>query len=123
MMSKVVDDASAQEFLSLRALITEPATTVVIARHGLQWWAGYFMKVPVREERVSPEALAKYTRVLRLEQKQTRGGPPRGGGGPSDAFAPSDARSLATADGKIVHDGTYFTLYEVRSAATPQEAP
>lgn len=123
MMAKVVDDASAQEFLSLRALITEPATTVVIARHGLQWWAGYFMKVPVREERIAADAIAKYTRVLRLEQKQSRGGPPRGGGGPPDAFAPSDARSLATADGKIVHDGTYFTLYEVRSAATTPVAP
>ncbi|MCX5688705.1 MAG: hypothetical protein NTV94_02750 [Planctomycetota bacterium] len=117
MMSKVVDDASAEEFRSLRAMITEPATTVVIARHGLQWWAGYFMKVPVREERVSQEAIAKYTRVLRLEQKQGAGGPRRGGGGPPGGFEGEDLFGGDQSSEKLLHDGKYFTLREVRSAA------
>ena len=83
-------------------------TAIVIARHGLQWWAGYFLKVPVREEHATQEQLAKYDRVYVLSEKKggmDRGGPPGGG---------EDISRLAR-DGEIVHDGEFYRLVLITS--------
>jgi hypothetical protein len=104
MMVRVIEDDAAAELRSLRPLITDPAGTVVLARHGLQWWAGYLLKVPVREEGASAELIAKYQRVLVLEQKGGRQrGPERRG--PSSAGADG---------GILVHDGEHVRLTQIR---------
>ncbi|MBS0187340.1 MAG: hypothetical protein JSS51_04680 [Planctomycetes bacterium] len=99
----VVADEAVSEFRSLRGVVPTDGTAIVIARHGLQWWAGYFLNVPVREEHATQEQLAKYERVYVLSEKNAstgRGGPPGGG---------EDIARLAR-NGEIVHDGEFYRL-------------
>lgn len=99
----VVADEAIGEFRSLRGVVPTDGSAIVIARHGLQWWAGYFLKVPVREEHATQEQLAKYERVYVLSEKKGgmgRGGPPGGG---------EDIARLAR-NGEIVHDGEFYRL-------------
>jgi hypothetical protein len=82
----VIPEGSDAELIAMRPLIADPAKTLVVARHGLQWWAGHLLHTPVRNT-VPDDAFTKYDRVLQLVEVGGRGGPqgfggPRGFGGP-----------------------------------------
>lgn len=81
----VIPDGSDAELISMRAVIADPDKTLVVARHGLQWWAGHFLHTPVRNS-VPDDAFTKYDRVLQLVEIGGRGGAPGGFGGPPDGF-------------------------------------
>ncbi len=122
-MGAVVDDGAAPEFRSMRGLVPTDGSSVVVARHGLQWWAGYFLRTPVREEHATPQQLAKYTRVFVLQEKRSnRLGPPGRADRPESAHdIPSDRRIPGGRqdevripdDARIVHDGEYYKLAEL----------
>ena len=76
----VIPDGSDEELIAMRALIGDPDKTLVVARHGLQWWAGHFLHTPVRNT-LPDDAFTKYDRVLQLVEVGGRGGA-RGLGGP-----------------------------------------
>ena len=76
----VIPDGSDEELIAMRALIGDPDKTLVVARHGLQWWAGHFLHTPVRNT-LPDDAYTRYDRVLQLVEVGGRGGP-RGFGGP-----------------------------------------
>jgi hypothetical protein len=84
----VVQEQTVAELEALRALIPEPRTTLVSARHGLQWWAGYVLFTPVRDQNLPEDAFTKYSRVLMIEEtgQGVGSGPPGGpsGGGRRD---------------------------------------
>jgi hypothetical protein len=84
----VVQEQTVAELEALRALIPEPRTTLVSARHGLQWWAGYVLFTPVRDQNLPEDAFTKYSRVLMIEEtgQGVGSGPPGGpsGGGRQD---------------------------------------
>lgn len=117
---QIVRDNAAPELLALRGQVPTDGTAVVLARHGLQWWVGYFLQTPVREEHATAEQLAKYSRVFILNEKP----------GTRDEFEPSnnrrgprdDARQRPSPMGEsialpatatLVHDGAFYTLHEV----------
>lgn len=115
---QIVLDAAAPELFALRGKVPTDGTAVVLARHGLQWWAGYFLKTPVREEHATAEQLEKYTRVFILNEKPAaRPTPPRRG--PDDRRndrrpEPPMGESIPLpADAVMIHEGTYYTLHEV----------
>lgn len=115
---QIVLDAAAPELLSLRGTVPTDGSAVVLARHGLQWWAGYFLKTPVREEHATAEQLEKYTRVFILNEKPAaRPTPPRRGpndrGNDRRPEPPMGESIPLPADATIIHDGTYYTLHEV----------
>jgi hypothetical protein len=71
-----IDSEEAGDLREMRGQIPEPASTLVIATHGLEWWAGYFLHTPVRvvsmdpqtygsiRASVPPDAFERYRRVL-----------------------------------------------------------
>lgn len=118
---QVVSDAAAPELLALRGTVPTDGKSVVLARHGLQWWTGYFLNTPVREEHATAEQLAKYDRVFILNEKPgTRAEfePQNDRRGPrnDDRRPPSPmGQSIAIpANASLIHDGTFYTLHEVR---------
>lgn len=55
----------AGELRTLKQQITDPGSTLVIAPHGLEWWAGYILGTPVRSE-VPRDASGQYRHVVWL---------------------------------------------------------
>ncbi|MBL8886657.1 MAG: hypothetical protein JNK16_08350 [Phycisphaerales bacterium] len=123
----VVADEAVPEFRSMRGIVPTDGSAVVIARHGLQWWAGYFLKTPVREEHATQEQLEKYDRVFVLTEKRGGGGggggpgrAPNGNGGPEDGPGPDRGGTGRPAGGgsairvppnaEVVHDGEFYKL-------------
>lgn len=68
----VIDQRTLDELRSIRERIDDPARTLVVARHGLQWWAGHVLHTPVRNV-IPDDAFTRYDRVLMLRER--RGGP------------------------------------------------
>jgi hypothetical protein len=73
-----IDLDAAEDLRDMRIQIPEPEATLVIATHGLEWWAGYFLHTPVRvasmepetygsvRASVPPDAFQRYQRVLHV---------------------------------------------------------
>jgi hypothetical protein len=103
-MTSVVPDDSTDEFRSLRKHVEDPIRTVVVARHGLEWWAGYFMHTAVRDlnGNMSDDPFDRYDRVLLLLDK-----------GDYEHYSQFSPAMLP--DGSaLVHDGTYFRLFNIK---------
>lgn len=101
----VVDGRVARELAELRAQIPRPDTTLVVAPHGLEWFAGYFLHTPVRQgpygtihrNDLPSDSFARYRRVLLLR------------------FARLAARPSAAADPgmvRVVYAGSALEMYE-----------
>jgi len=113
----VVADEAVPEFRSMRGIVPMDGSAVVIARHGLQWWAGYFLKTPVREEHATKEQLEKYNQVFILQEvRAERSQPmPVGGEGGRNPGPPRDSMRLP-ANSRLVFDGTHYRLFETPKA-------
>ena len=95
--SPVIPEGSDTELISMREVVGSSGTTLVVARHGLQWWAGHFLHTPVRNT-VPDDAFTKYDRVLELVEIGGRGRPGGFGGGGGfggDGFGPPDRPQAA----------------------------
>lgn len=90
--------------------------TLVVAPHGLQYWAGHFMHAAGRLDRVPDDAREKYQRVFVLQQRgggvgsSPGGGPGRRQTGPG---GPGGGMVLVPDDAVRIFRGDYFTLWEV----------
>ena len=84
----------------MRAEIASPQTTLIVAAHGVQWWAGHTLHTPVRMGKIPDDAFTKYSRVLILKKnKGDRRGKPE-----EQLDMPEKIR--------LVYEGTYFNLFE-----------
>lgn len=110
----VVADEAVPEFRSMRGIVPMDGSAVVIARHGLQWWAGYFLKTPVREEHATQEQLEKYDRVFVLQEVRAEQGRPMQQG---DQGASQRGTVRPPADSRIVFDGAHYRLFETTRAS------
>ncbi len=96
----VLSQVELQELFDMRAQIASPQTTLVVAAHGVQWWAGYVLHTPVRMGKVPDDATTKYSRVFILQKiKGDRRGRP-------------DEQLDMPENAKLVYEGTYFNLFE-----------
>jgi hypothetical protein len=132
----VVQEQTVAELEALRAMIPEPRTTLVSARHGLQWWAGYVLFTPVRDQNLPEDAFTKYSRVLMIEEtgqgvgsgppggpsgggrrdggrSELRAGRRDGGGGPPGGMGGRGGRVSIPAGSKKIFEGQTLRVWEL----------
>lgn len=67
----VISQAAFQDLKNLEGHIAKPESTLIIARHGLEWWTAWQLRTKVGQEKAVDEAtLEKYDRILVLTQRQ-----------------------------------------------------
>jgi len=96
----VLSQVELQELLDMRTQIASPQTTLIVAAHGVQWWAGHVLHTPVRMGKIPDDAITKYSRVLLLQK--IRG----------DRRGKPDEQLDMPENAKLVYKGTYFNLFE-----------
>jgi len=102
-----IDPTSVPELQGASALIARPTRTLVIARHGLEWWAAWFLRTRVAQEfDLEPSVWDEYDEVFCLVQKTAPPGP----GGPKGAGARSFPEVRLSDDALVVYDGQHFVL-------------
>jgi len=101
-----ITEPAYRELHQMVGLIAEPKKSLVVARHGLEWWAAWVLAADVAEAyRVDAETISKYPAVFYLQQiaDMPRFGPAGPGGQPfPEAQAPAEA--------EVVFQGRYFRL-------------
>jgi hypothetical protein len=122
----VISQPQLQELFALRSRIPAPRTTLVIAGHGLEWWAGYALHTPVRSQQVPEDAFTRYSRVVVLRMREGadsaggrgfdgpgRRGGPSGRGGPGGPRGASEPAVTVPSGAQRVYQGESFELFEV----------
>jgi hypothetical protein len=105
-------EGSLEELYAMQPCVKDPKTTLVLARHGLEWWAAWAWRTRVAEQYgITPRAWQRYKEVLFL--RQVAGRNPRSPAGFSgltfqDIEIPSDAT--------VLFAGKYFVLAKVDRA-------
>lgn len=133
--------AEFEELQTLKAQVLTPEQTLVVARHGLEWWTAWVLHTHVAQSRaVRASDWKKYSEVLFIQEKRGHHGPPdasrhgeRGGTGtdrqtasdrprggpPGETFGgPGGGQMMegTIPDGaEILSDGTYFRLARVKT--------
>src|SRR5206468_1369725 len=95
-------EGAATELKEFRAQIVNRQSTLVVAPHGLEWWAGYFLDTPVRMK-LLPDA-SRYKRVLRIVHTIAFKPPDAGPGFSPRPLGPPALR---------IYGGTYVNVYEL----------
>ncbi len=104
-----ITEPAYHELRQMVGLITEPKKSLVVARHGLEWWAGWVLATDVAEAyRVDAETISKYQTVFYLQQ--IADAPSYGPSGPG---GPPFPEAQAPAEAKVVFQGRYFRLAKV----------
>ena len=120
------------ELRTLAPLVTRPDRTLVVARHGLEWWTAWTLHTHVAQPRAVRAAdWSNYDTVLFIREKgdgrgpgipgpgsspegDFRGGPPLGFGGVGGPGGRPPMMGAEIPDGaEILHDGTHFRLARV----------
>ena len=95
-----------EELRSLAPLCPDPERTLVVARHGLEWWAAWTLHTHIAQPTaVTADDWSAYTRVLHMQEKRPAR-PPCGPG--HELTLPPDA--------VLLHSGATLTLYRLPSA-------
>jgi hypothetical protein len=100
-------EGAAEDLRHLRQQVAEPQSTLIVAPHGLEWWAGYFLDTPVRMK-MPENVFGQYHRVLLLQH--TRAFKPPGA---SPGFAPR----LLEPPAQRIYAGEYLNVYELPAPA------
>jgi len=146
----VITPAAAAELRSLAGEISAPEKTLIVARHGLEWWTAWFLHTHIAHvDALKDRDWQDYAQVYFLRQKagmQSPFGPPPGrgafppdrGGRGFDAGPPGGGNfpprfgppgggammePVIPPDAEITHDGECFTLALVRSPIERREEP
>lgn len=140
-----VPDAAVEELRSLAKFAPDArgaGHTLVVAPHGLQYWAGHFMHAAGRLDRIPDGAMEKYERVFILRPRGQMGMGPGGGGlppgsgsrfpgpggrdhplgppgGPPRMGPRGGPRVQVPPNARKVFEGEHFTLWEVPGAVAP----
>ncbi|MEZ6190232.1 MAG: hypothetical protein R3C45_02975 [Phycisphaerales bacterium] len=116
MLGPVLSTSAFNELNRMRDQVPDPAGTLIVAPHGVEFWAGLVMHTPVSWSRIPDDAFTQYARVLILEPKpgpaMDRRPPPPG---PDGHGPPGNAGSelKVPADAKLIPGGESFNLYEL----------
>jgi hypothetical protein len=114
-------NSSAEELREIRGLIADPDSTLIVAPHGLEWWAVFLLNTPVRAgsaisastgplrtELIPANAFTRYSRVLLL--RRSAAARPDG---------PAIASPLAPSAHRL-HAGQFYEVFELQP---PSQGP
>jgi hypothetical protein len=134
-----ISDATFAELVSLQTQCPDPECTLIVARHGLEWWTAWTLHTHIAQPRaVTPADWTSYSQVLYLREKDGFGLPPDAGLNgqrppPSDRpaagtergprFGPSPEEMTLPENAMTLHEGASLTLARVPSAPTEIERP
>ncbi len=69
--SPVLSAEAVEDLYELKGRISDTGNVLVIARHGLEWWAGWILETSIGQERsLDEETFRKYDKVIILVQKK-----------------------------------------------------
>ena len=118
----VLEVATMMELKNLAGHIQDPAHTLVVANHGVEWWSAWFLHTPIAQpQALTPEVWQRYKTVLLLTVKSgVVSLPGRGGPGPmrDQATPPGNFSSLPVipANAELLHDGASLRLEKIDHA-------
>jgi hypothetical protein len=119
-----IPPGSVEELRAIGSKVKDPDRTLVIARHGLEWWAAWFLRTKVAQEfDLEPAVWGEYAEVFMLVQKKPES--PGLPGGPNGAGGRAFPEVRLGDDARVMHDGRYFLLARAPSAPLfyPQARP
>lgn len=100
---------NAEVFNDLKKLetqIDEPDKTIIVARHGLEWWAAWGLRTKVAQDKaVDQKMLGKYEQIIFLVQKK----------GINQMHAGKDSpfhEPMPPPKSKLIYISEYFNAYE-----------
>lgn len=97
------------ELNQIKQIIDNPSKTLIVARHGLEFWVAWILRTHVAQDRaLSPETWDHYDNVLFLEQFAGSAG-----FGPSGPFGKPFREVIIPPDAEIIYEGEYFRLARV----------
>lgn len=85
----IISVEAQKELQSLAACVEDPAHTLIVARHGLEWWTAWTLHTHIAQaQALTPEDWEKYKYVWFIEEKRGMNMPfgPSGSGGPPGVF-------------------------------------
>ena len=98
----IITEAAQAELVTLAASVEDPSRTLIVARHGLEWWTAWTLHTHIAQpQALTSDDFKNFKYVWFIEQKKGMGapslmggpfgigGPPRGQGGPG---GPADRR-------------------------------
>jgi hypothetical protein len=133
-----ISPAAADELREVAASLPPNSRMLVVARHGLEWWAAWILHTHIAQPRaVKPEDWTKFDHVFYLVEKERTGfGPPMGGpqGGPQGGMRagprggnggpppgggmPAGLFETRVPEGSVaVHEGRFFRLSDAPTPA------
>ncbi|MCX6895968.1 MAG: hypothetical protein NTZ16_10820, partial [Verrucomicrobia bacterium] len=78
----IVSEETVAELRTLREFASPPESTLIVARHGLEWWVAWTLHTHIAHaDSVAAEDWTRFKNVFYLVEKNNRGLPPRGAGG------------------------------------------
>ena len=115
----VLEETTMAELKTLSGHIQDPAHTLVVAGHGVEWWSAWFLHTSIAQpQALTPGVWQRYTTVLLLKVKSGAVSlPGRGGPGPmrDQGEPPHHPHGLPVipADAELLHDGATLRLERI----------
>jgi len=119
----VLEDATMMELKNLSEHIQDPAHTLVVADHGVEWWSAWFLHTHIAQpQALSRDVWQRYQTVLFLKVKSgVVSLPGRGGPGPTHDQGtrppPPHSMPVLTEDAELLHDGATLRLEKIAHAS------
>ncbi len=106
MKPPVINNEAYNDLKKLEYIIDEPDKTIIIARHGLEWWVAWELQTKVAQDKGMDQIVfEKYQKVIILEQKK----------GINQMFPGKKSpfhEPLIPPDNKLIYTSEYFNAYE-----------
>jgi hypothetical protein len=118
----ILEDATMVELKNLAGHIQDPAHTLVVADHGVEWWSAWFLHTHIAQpQALSQNVWGRYKTVLFLKVKTgVVSLPGRGGPGPNrkSGAPPGHHRPMPgiAEDSELIYDGATLRLEKIHHA-------